>query len=146
MMPGTGCMKPMRNVLPEDFEITSVTTLGSMPKPSAIRNASLTATPHTPAIRLLQSLTTSPLPTGPTRMTLADLAAPPPPRRAGGDAVGAEVRERGLRLLEIGGGPTHHDGQRAVGGARRAARPPGRPGGDPPPRGRPAHPPGPGWG
>src|SRR5260370_693760 len=74
MSPGTGCMKPIRKVLPEDLEITSVTTLGSIPKPSAMRNASLTATPHTPAIRLLQSLTTSPLPTGPTWITLAPIA------------------------------------------------------------------------
>ncbi len=68
-------MKPIRKVLPEDFEMTSVTTFGSMPKPSAMRNASLTATPHTPAMRLLQSFTTSPLPTGPTWMTLAPIAA-----------------------------------------------------------------------
>jgi hypothetical protein len=75
MSPGTGCMKPIRNVLPEDLEITSVTTFGSMPKPSAMRKASLTATPHTPAIRLLQSFTTSPLPTAPTWITLAPIAA-----------------------------------------------------------------------
>jgi len=40
-----------------------------------MRNASLTATPQTPAIRLLQSLTTSPLPTAPTWMTLVPIAA-----------------------------------------------------------------------
>src|SRR5262245_8900553 len=31
--PGTGCAFSMTHVLPDDFEITSVTTLGSTPKP-----------------------------------------------------------------------------------------------------------------
>ena len=54
--------------------MTSVTTLGSTPKPSAMRKASLSATAATPAMRLLQSLTTCPLPTGPTWITLAPMA------------------------------------------------------------------------
>src|SRR2546425_4868651 len=70
-MPGTGCMCSMTQVLPEDFEITSVRVFGSTPNPSAILNASLTATAATPAIRLLQIFATSPLPVGPTWMMLA---------------------------------------------------------------------------
>src|SRR5438876_2630302 len=70
-MPGTGCMCSMTQVLPEDFEITSVRVFGSTPNPSAILNASLTATAATPAIRLLQIFATSPDPTGPTWMMLA---------------------------------------------------------------------------
>src|SRR5216110_1246468 len=54
-----------------DFEITSVRVFGSTPNPSAILNASLTATAATPAIRLLQIFATSPLPVGPTWMMLA---------------------------------------------------------------------------
>ena len=69
--------------------MTSVTTLGSTPKPSAIRNASLTATAETPAMRLLQSLTTSPLPTGPTWMTFVPIAA-----SAGRAAVDSRRRRR----------------------------------------------------
>ena len=65
-MPGTGCMFSMSHVFPDDLAITSVRILGSTPKPSAMRNASLTATAATPAMRLLQSFATSPLPTGPT--------------------------------------------------------------------------------
>src|SRR5437870_8525690 len=68
-------MCSMTQVLPDDLEMTSVRTFGSTPKPSAIRNASLTATAATPAIRLLQSLATSPDPTGPTWMMLAPIAA-----------------------------------------------------------------------
>src|SRR5262245_26965472 len=74
-MPGTGCMCSIRNVWPEDLEMTSVTTVGSTPKASARRKASLTATADTPAIRLLQSFTTSPLPTGPTWKMLAPMAS-----------------------------------------------------------------------
>ncbi len=40
-----------------------------------MRNASLTATAATPAMRLLQSFATSPAPTGPTWMMLAPIAA-----------------------------------------------------------------------
>src|SRR5262252_8301166 len=68
-------MFSITQVLPEDLAITSVTTFGSTPKPSAMRNASLTATAATPAMRLLQSLATSPLPTGPTWITLAPMAS-----------------------------------------------------------------------
>src|SRR5882724_5348357 len=68
-------MCSITHVLPDDFEMTSVSTLASTPKPSAMRNASLTATADTPAIRLLQSLATSPLPTAPTWMMLAPMAA-----------------------------------------------------------------------
>src|SRR5262249_47712523 len=68
-------MFSITQVLPEDLAMTSVTTLGSTPKPSAMRNASLTATAATPAMRLLQSLATSPLPTGPTWITLAPIAS-----------------------------------------------------------------------
>ena len=67
-------MCSITQVLPDDLAMTSVTTLGSTPKPSAMRNASLTATAATPAIRLLQSLATSPLPTGPTCITFAPIA------------------------------------------------------------------------
>src|SRR5712692_4234875 len=74
-MPGTGCACSIAHVLPDDFAITLVSTFGSTPKPSAILNASLTATMATPAIRLLQSLATSPAPTGPTWMMLAPIAA-----------------------------------------------------------------------
>ena len=65
-IPGTGCICSISHVWPEDLEMTSVTTLRSTPNPSAILKASLTATAATPAMRLLQSLATSPLPTGPT--------------------------------------------------------------------------------
>src|SRR5207245_800730 len=57
------------------FEMTSVRTFASTPNPSAILNASLTATAATPAIRLLQSLATSPDPTGPTWMMFEPIAA-----------------------------------------------------------------------
>ena len=67
-------MNCITQVLPDDFEITSVRTFGLTPKPSAMRNASDTATADTPAIRLLHSLATSPLPTAPTWMTLAPMA------------------------------------------------------------------------
>jgi hypothetical protein len=73
--PGTGCARSITHVFPDDFEITSVTTFGSTPNPCAIRNASLTATAATPAMRLLHSLTTSPLPTAPTWITLVPMAA-----------------------------------------------------------------------
>src|SRR5438552_13572843 len=68
-------MCSITHVFPDDFEITSVRIFGSTPNPSAIRNASLTATAATPAIRLLQSFATSPEPTGPTWMMLAPIAA-----------------------------------------------------------------------
>ena len=68
-------MNCITHVLPDDFEMTSVRIAGSTPKPSAMRKASDTATAETPAIRLLQSLATSPLPTTPTWMTLAPIAA-----------------------------------------------------------------------
>src|SRR5881296_3229367 len=64
-------MCSITQVLPEDFETTSVRIFGSTPNPSAILNASLTATAATPAIRLLQIFATSPDPTGPTWMMLA---------------------------------------------------------------------------
>src|SRR5439155_20646519 len=68
-------MCSITQVLPEDFEMTSVKIFGSTPNPSAIRKASLTATAATPATRLLQSFATSPAPTSPTWMMLAPIAA-----------------------------------------------------------------------
>src|SRR5947207_1458767 len=50
----------MTQVAPELFAITWVRIFGSTPNPSAMRNASLTATKAAPAIKLLPSLATSP--------------------------------------------------------------------------------------
>ena len=64
----------MIQVRPDEFEMTSVRTRASTPNPSAMRKASLTATVATPAIRLLQSLATSPAPTAPMWTTWPPMA------------------------------------------------------------------------